>query len=44
MRNGIELRNLLQKLQRTFYGSKQALIRGSGLMTTIKRQAVKERI
>jgi hypothetical protein len=41
MRNGTELRKLLQKLHRIFYGSKQALIRGSGLMTTVKRQLKK---
>jgi len=38
MRNGIELKKLLQKLQRIYYGSKQALRRGSGLMTTVTIQ------
>jgi len=38
LRNGIELRKLLQKLQRIFYGSKQAVIKWSDLMTTVKRQ------
>jgi len=41
MRNEIELRKFLQKLQRIFYSSKEALIRGSGLMTTVKRQLQK---